>query len=53
MSPKPHHAAPEQRFLRRVVSVTTDGVLVHLQPGVWPPGQRAEERGSETDADRS
>lgn len=30
MSPKPHHADPEQKFVRRVVSVTTDGVLVHF-----------------------
>jgi hypothetical protein len=31
MSPKPHDAAPEQRkFLRRVVSTTSDGVLVYF-----------------------
>ena len=31
MSPKPHDTPQQQKFLRRVVSVTTDGVLVHLQ----------------------
>jgi hypothetical protein len=30
MSQKPHDTPPEQKFLRRVVNTTTDGVLVYL-----------------------
>jgi len=31
MSPPPHRAAPEQNFLRKVLSVTSDGVLLHFR----------------------
>ena len=30
MSPKPHDPAPEQKFLRKVLGVTTDGTLMHF-----------------------
>jgi hypothetical protein len=30
MPPKPQHAAPEQNFLRKVLSVSTDGALLHF-----------------------
>ena len=31
MSPLPHRAAPEQNFLRKVLGVTSDGVLMHFR----------------------
>jgi hypothetical protein len=30
MAPKPHDPAPEQNFLRKVLSVSGDGVLLHF-----------------------
>jgi len=31
MPPRPHDPAPEQKFLRKVLSVATDGTLMHFR----------------------
>ena len=31
MSPTPHDPAPEQKFLRKVLTVASDGVLLHFR----------------------